>query len=86
MAAMPKPAPVRLPLMPPGPHFTVVKIIGQTEPVDSVFFEGPDKDAADLICGSCGSTLITGVGRMRLQPGHALECAFCKRLNGSSPS
>jgi hypothetical protein len=86
MADMPKPDPIRLPLVPPGSHRTIMKIIGQTDPMDSVFWEGPDENAADLVCGACGSTLITGIGRIRLKSKHALECAICRRLNDPTPS
>jgi hypothetical protein len=86
MAAMPKPDPIRLPLVPPGSSRTIIKIIGQTDPMDSIFLEGPDDNAADLVCGACGSTLITGMSQIKLKPNYAFECAMCKRWNDPPPS
>jgi hypothetical protein len=86
MAAMNKPDPIRLPLVPTGANRTIIKIIAETNPMDSIFLEGPDEDAADLVCGNCGSTLLTGLGRISLKPKHALECAMCKRWNDPPPS
>jgi len=79
------PQSIRLRLVPPETDFFRTRsVLSRPEGYagDTRFFVGSSSTAPDLLCGKCGSVLVTGA---LMGPGIVFQCGSCRAFNDNTP-